>query len=70
MTTTYQLQAEYMIKKHGIEQALADAWRFAKAKDQDREGKEFWKYVIVWIERIAVQAAAMHDDFGPPKAAQ
>jgi hypothetical protein len=48
MTNTYQIQAEDMIKRRGIERALADARRFAETKD--RKSQQFWKRVIVWIE--------------------
>lgn len=48
MTTTYQLQARDMIRKHGVAEALRMCRGFARTT-KDPESREFWKHVITWI---------------------
>lgn len=49
--TTYQLQADDMIARHGHEQALILARRFAK------NGDHFWTYVVECIKNASTPQA-------------
>jgi len=49
--STNQLQAEYMIKKHGLKKSLSLVATFIEANRRAREpeGLDFWRGVEKWL---------------------